>query len=369
MRRLVVIGAGLGGLSAAIRLAARGFSVIVLEKNARAGGKLDIWKEKGYTFDTGPTLLTMPSILEEFFRSMGERLEDTLELIRLDPICRYHYPDGAVLNAFSEPGRMEEEISRISPGDRENYRRFMTHAEKVYDAAAGPFLFSSFLSSDWRGMLQDLGKLGTLLRIDPFRTLNAAVSSYFHDPRLRQLFNRFATYNGSSPYLAPATLAVIPHVEFHMGGWYIRGGMYRLADALVSLATRLGVEVRTNVTVTRILERGGSAVGVETDILGDLPADGVIANADALYTRRHLLPAGMGQRGGAAPSLSGFVLMLGSTRGWRTTISSSLLTMRRSFRQWSSTSSRQLTRRFMWRSHARRIHVTPPVAQATCSCL
>jgi phytoene desaturase len=313
MKQILVIGAGLGGLSVAIRLARQGRRVTVLEKNERIGGKMNVWVDKGYTFDTGPTLLTMPFVVEDLFASVGKRLEDHLELVRVDPICRYFFPDGVRLEAFSDNGRMEEEIRRISPPDVVHFRRFMEHAEGIYRAAAGPFLFTGLTSLGPRGILKNLKNLASVFRIDPFRTLNSAVTSYFDDPHLRQLFNRFATYNGSSPFLAPATLAIIPYVEMRMGGWYVRGGMFRLAQALGNIALEEGVEIRTGVEVIGIVEKGGAAAGVLTAGQGFLPADGVVSNADALYAREHLLVKGQEavRRYGRDHSLSGFVMLLG----------------------------------------------------------
>jgi phytoene desaturase len=314
MKRLLVVGAGLGGLAVSLRLARRGFSVTLLEKNDRVGGKLNIWREKGYTFDTGPTLLTMPFVLEDLFDSLGLRLRDHLELVRIDPLCRYSYGDGSRIDATSDLKGMEREIAKLSAPDADGFRRFMRHAAGIYDAAAEPFLFSPFISAGFRGLIANLANLPALFRIDAFRSMNSAVSEYFEDERLRQLFNRFATYNGSSPYLAPATLAIIPHVEFAMGGWYVKGGMYRIAEIFQKLALDLGVLIRTGVEVTGFKQKDHAAVGVDTKDHGFIPADGVIANADAMYVRETLMEGGAGVNRGVEPSLGGFVMMLGVRR-------------------------------------------------------
>lgn len=315
MKRVAVVGAGLGGLAAAIHLARGGHRVVILEKNGRVGGKMNVFAEKGYRFDTGPTLLTMPFLLQELFAAAGRRLEDHLDLVRLDPICRYYWPDGTRLDASSNVEAMEAQISRISPRDAGRYGPFMERAGKIYAAGSGPFLFTPFMSLGMGGMLRQARHLSALLKIDAFRTLDQAVSASFSDPRIRQLFNRFATYNGSSPYLAPATLQIIPYVEFAMGGWYIRGGMYRLAEVLAAIARDLGVEIRTGLPVARIVSAGGRVSGV-LDQNGEMHrADAVICDADALYAQASLLgEAGRGRRGAAEPSMAGFVMLLGVRR-------------------------------------------------------
>ncbi len=315
MKRSVVIGAGLGGLAAALRIARHGQSVTVLEKNDRVGGKLNIWESNGYRFDTGPTLLTMPFILDELFAAVGEKTGDLLDIIPLDPLTRYIWPDGSRLDSHADPSKMQAEIRRINREDAEGFPRFMGHAEKIYEAAAGPFLFTPFMSLGMSGLLKHLGKLRSVTRIDAFRTLDRVVGEYFRDERIRQLFNRFATYNGSSPYRAPGTLAIIPYVEFSMGGWYIRGGMYRLAQVLEALARRHGVAIRTGVEVTRIVSRNGHAAGVVTSEGEELSADSVVCNADTLTARETLLAGELATRGRRSgrpePSLAGFLLLLG----------------------------------------------------------
>jgi phytoene desaturase len=316
MKRIVVVGAGLGGLSAAIRLAREGFAVTVLEKNERVGGKMNIWKEAGYTFDTGPTLLTMPFVIRDLFESAGERMEDYIELVPLDPICRYVFPDGSRLDASSDIPEMENTLNRMRPGEGTAFRTFLNHGKRIYDAAAGPFLFTGFGSMGLRGTIGYLRFLPSVFRIDAFRTLDRAVRAAFKDERARQMMNRFATYNGSSPYRVPATLAIIPYVEFAMGGWYVRGGMYGLARALEKLAAGLGVLIRTSSPVAGIDVRDGAASGVRLASGEEVRADAVISNVDAFHTGRELLrgPEGSGLRREREPSLSGFVMMLGVRR-------------------------------------------------------
>ncbi|MBX2989911.1 MAG: phytoene desaturase [Bacteroidetes bacterium] len=311
MKKVVIIGAGLGGLAAAIRLAQYGYSVTIVEKNERVGGKMDIVRRNGYTFDTGPSLLTMPSIIKELFTSVGEAMEDHITLVPVDPICRYWFSDGATLDASGNLKTTEEEIARLSPSDVEGFRKFIAHGERIYKASADTFLFQPFGSLDVKCILGNIKRLPAVAKLDAFRTLDDAVESFFADSRLRQLFNRFATYNGSSPYHAPATLAIIPYIEFAFGGWYVEGGMYKLAAALEGLAKRKGVRIQRSFEVSNIVAEGKRAKGILSKSGGMIPADIVISNADALYTHKELLNGSRGKFESVEPSLSGFVLLLG----------------------------------------------------------
>jgi diapolycopene oxygenase len=315
MKRVVIIGAGLGGLATAIRLAGGGDDVTVLEKNERVGGKMDFWRSGGYSFDTGPSLLTMPFVVEDLFRTAGKKMEDYLELVPVDPICRYDWPDGSRMDASSDIDKTEAEISRFSPLDASQLRPFLDHGKRIFDAAFEPFLLSPFGSMTFRDIIGGLKHLRAVPNIDAFRPLNQAVEEYFGDARVRQLFNRFATYNGSSPYKAPATLSLIPYVEFMMGGWYVRGGMYGLANALERVARELGVDIRTGVTVDAIRAKGNRIIGVGTEGGELLTADTIVCNADAIYAERKLFSLGSSVRD-IEPSLAGFVLLLGAKKTW-----------------------------------------------------
>lgn len=314
----VVIGAGLGGLAAAIRLASRGFAVEVLEKNERPGGKVNIRQARGYTFDTGASLLTMRHVVEDLFESAGRRLEDYLDIQPLDPICRYRWPDGTHLDTSTDLARTAEEIRRVAPGDVDGFRRFLADARRKYEVAERTFLAHS---------LNDLPRLlrpryaRDLAALSSWRTLSAHVGRYFRSPHLRQLFNRFATYNGSSPYRTPATFALIPYVEFGLGAWYVRGGMYRLPAALARLAAELGVVLRTGAEVEQINVEGGRVRGVRLSGGEVRACETVVANSDAVETYRRLIaPEARGRSfterklSRIEPSSSGFVLLLGAAR-------------------------------------------------------
>ena len=279
MKKTIVIGAGIGGLAAAIRLANAGFSVTVLEKNTNVGGKVNSVAADGYRFDTGASLLTMRHVLEELFESVNRRVEDYLEIVALEPICRYFWTDGTTFDASTDLQKTASEIEKIEPRDAENFHKYLADARRKYEVSAKTFLAHSL--NDLPRLLRPK-YLKDLLVISSTRTLDAHNRSYFQSPKMRQLFNRFATYNGSSPFQAPATFALIPYVEFGLGAWYARGGMYQIPKALARLALESGVEIKTNCAVEKILIERGKAIGVRLENGDVLKSDFVVANSDAV---------------------------------------------------------------------------------------
>lgn len=311
---IVIVGGGLGGLAAAIRLAASGLRVILLEKNERVGGKLNLVAEQGYTFDTGPSLLTMPWVLRELLAVAGMRSENELDLIPIDPICRYRWPDGVRFDTYRTLSALLGEIRRIEPADVAGFLRFLSYSERIYRAVVGPFMLRPF---DGLRDLMTPALLRDSFAIDPLRTVDQSVRSFFRSPYLRQLFNRYATYNGSSPYRAPATFNIIPYVELSQGGWYVRGGMYQIARVLERAASRLDVTIRTDASVVRIRTSGRAVDGVTLADGESIDASTVVVNADPGYAYRELLPdrpATAARLSRLELSCSGFVLLLGIDR-------------------------------------------------------
>ena len=227
-KKVTIIGAGLGGLAAASLLSARGHNVTVFEKNAAPGGKMNQVEKNGYRFDTGPSLLTMPFILEKLFSNCGETMEEYITLTELEPLCRYFYSDGTIFDNYSDPVRSLRQIQKFAPEDAEAYQQFLKYAEDLYNRTADAFLFNPLYS------LSDLKQLNfrDFLQIDAFSTVSKKVDEYFSSDYLQKFFKRFTTYNGSSPYQAPATLNIIPYVELSLGGYYLDGGMYSLIKHL-----------------------------------------------------------------------------------------------------------------------------------------
>ncbi len=315
----MVVGGGLGGLAAAIRLAGKGYQVRLLEKNERVGGKLNIHQAAGYTWDTGPSLFTMPWVVRDLFQSVGRDADAVLNIVPVDPVCRYRWPDGTLFDHRASLADLIAEITKLDPRDAGGLFRFLAWAERIYTATAGPFLLAPF-----EGLRDFITPrfIRDAPALDPLHTLDQAVRRFFRSPYLRQVFDRYATYNGSSPYRTPATFAIIPYIEFAQGGWYLRGGMYSLARALEQLAHELGVIIERNSEVTQVCITDGAATGVQLADGRLVTADRVVINADALHALRHLIVPEHRHRftdrriDRYEPSCSGFVLLLGIDRDY-----------------------------------------------------
>ena len=315
--RTVVIGAGVGGLATAIRLRAAGHDVSVLERRQVVGGKLATLERDGYTFDIGPSLVTLPHVFDDVFRTAGTTLDDEVDLVRLDPQFRYHWRDGSTLVVHDDADATAAAFDEFESGAGSQWRRFDARGRKIWDTAertffAGPMSNPVSLAKRMRSPLD-------LTRIDPLRTLHGAADSVFDDDRLVQWADRYATYSGSSPFESPATLACIPHVEARHGCWYPMGGLDALRRAFERVALGLGVEIRTGTDVSAITteddggRRRGRVTGVEL-VDGDrLDADIVVANVDAEHLYADLLTDddALKRVRRAERSTSGFVLCLG----------------------------------------------------------
>jgi len=308
-----IIGAGLGGLAVSCLLAKKGHTVSIFEKNERPGGKIDEIRARGFRFDTGPSLLTMPFILESLFDFCDVDINDYLDIQPVDPICRYFYPNGTQFDCFQDSSLNIAQIQEFAPSDVEAYEEFLDYSEQLYERTKEAFLFNPLYG------LSDVGTLNLtdFFRIDAFHTVAERVDEMFQSSELRQFFKRFTTYNGSSPFLAPATLNVIPHVELTLGGYYINGGMYSLIESLGQLANKLGVEIFYNTGITKINTDRGKISGLTNQAGNHIPADLVVSNADAhetylnLFTDSEISTVKQKRIASLEPSCSGFVLLLG----------------------------------------------------------
>lgn len=287
-KRIAVIGAGLGGLSAAIRLANAGFDVDVFEQNDDAGGKAGSLVFNGFRFDTGPSLLTMPNVLKELFSECGENLQDHIHLKKLDVICKYFYPDGTVISAFSDINQFGKEIERSTHDTYKSLKNYFSYCKTIYDLTAELFLYKSPQQASTYLSMKAVSTLFQIKSIDPFRTVHQANSLFFRDKKIIRLFDRYATYNGSNPYLAPATLNIIPHVEYSMGSFIPQDGIYSISIALRQLAENKGVNFYFNSKVERIEIKRKSVKGI---VLGEkfYSYNVVLSNIDVLTTYKNLI--------------------------------------------------------------------------------
>ncbi len=284
---VVVVGAGVGGMATAIRLGAAGRRVVVLERRPVTGGKLAAERHDGFAFDVGPSLVTVPALIDDLLRVAGTSIDDELDLVRLDPQFHYRWPDGASLVVSDDPGATADAFDEFAPGAGEQWRRFDARGRQIWDVSARTFLAGPMDGP--RQLLRRMRAPTDLARIDPLRSLHRLATRTFSDPRLVQWAGRYATYSGSSPFRAPATLACIPHLESRFGCWYPMGGLDTVRRALERVATERGVDVRCGVDVARISGGPTAVTGVELTDGSSIAAPVVVANADAEHVYGDLL--------------------------------------------------------------------------------
>ena len=289
--RVVVVGAGLAGLSAALRLAGAGRQVTMLERESVPGGRngLSVHEVDGgrYAFDTGPTVLTMPDLLRDAFDCVGQRLEDHLELTPVDPLYRAHYPDGSVLDVKADPAAMAAEIERVcGPEEAGGYQRFVEFVSKLYALEMRDFIDRNF-DSPFDLMRPSLARL---VAIGGMRKLAPKVNQYLKDPRTQRVLSFQAMYAGLAPQDALAIYAVIAYMDSVAGVYFPKGGMHAVPRALAAAAEKAGVEIRLNTEVTSIETRGHRAVAVCTADGERIPADTVVLTPDLPVAYRDLLP-------------------------------------------------------------------------------
>jgi 1-hydroxycarotenoid 3,4-desaturase len=278
--RVAIVGAGIGGLVTALDLAARGRRVTVFEKASAPGGKMREVSINGAALDAGPTVFTMRWVFEDLLADLGIALTDHLTLQPLQVLARHAWNEQQRLDLFANLERSVEAIGDFAgAAEARRYRHFSENAQRVYRTLEQPFMRTSNPGPLSLVRAAGPGGLADLWQIKPFTRLWNALGDYFHDPRLRQLFGRYATYCGSSPYLAPATLMLVAHVE-QQGVWLIEGGMHRLAVVLAGLAEDRGVEFRYGVEVDELTTAAGRASGVKLTTGEQFTADAVVFNAD-----------------------------------------------------------------------------------------
>ena len=287
-QKAVIIGAGIAGIATAIRLAVKGYMVEVYEANNYPGGKLSEFTQDGYRFDAGPSLFTMPQYVDELFELAGKNPADYFTYQKLDITCQYFYEDGTQITAYADESKFVNELAIKTGEPTIHIKKHIANSRAIYNITDHVFLqrslhrLKTYLSWDtFRSILN-------LPKIDAGRTMHKANTSFFNDERLVQLFDRYATYNGSNPYTAPATLNVIPHLEQHYGAYFPDGGMYSITTSLVKLAEEIGVKFNYATRVDEVVLEADNAIGIKVN--GELiKSDIVISNMDVWFTYHRLL--------------------------------------------------------------------------------
>jgi phytoene desaturase len=286
-RSVVVIGAGIGGITAATHLARAGLQVTVLDKNSQPGGRCGLLVRDGHRFDTGPTLLVMPLQYESEFRALGASLHERLELHRVDPTYRLVFDDGSQLALTSDMASMREQLEGTEPGSFRGLQRYLQEGGRHYQLVVDNLVNREFRrASDFFNPQM----MGLAFRIRPFANHYRNVARYFGAPRLKYAFTFQDLYVGLTPFDAPATFSMLSYSELAHGVWYPKGGMYSIVETLVDLARDQGVQFAFGASVSQILTKGTRALGVRLDDGSQLGADVVLANADLPYVYQRLLP-------------------------------------------------------------------------------
>ncbi|GAA2511077.1 phytoene desaturase family protein [Pilimelia columellifera] len=311
--RVVIVGAGLGGLATALHLAGAGRQVTIVEREAVPGGRAGRLSRDGYEFDTGPTVLTMPQLIAEALDAVGERIEDWLELTQLEPAYRAHYPDGSALDIHSDVNRMAAEIAGLcGPREADGYLRFVDYAGELWRIQRDEFIGRNF---DSPADLLGTGLL-RLVGMGAFRRLDTKIGQFFRDPRTRRIFSFQSLYAGVAPHQALAVYAVISYLDTVAGVYHPRGGMHAAPKALAAAAEKHGVQIRYSTTVSQVETRSGRATAVLTTDGDRIPADVVVLNPDLPVAYRDLLPPPAPRRR-LRHSPSCVVVHLGSSQEYR----------------------------------------------------
>lgn len=308
--KVIVIGAGLGGLSAAISLRQAGYEVEVFEKNDKIGGKLNVLKARGYTFDLGPSILTLPHIFERLFERSGKRMKDYIPIRPLRPHWRNFFEDGTVVDLYPEPDRMATEARKVGE-DHLNVQRFLDYSARLYDLVnAGYFEQGLDTAAEFRRFYG----LRNFIKFDLFRSMHGGVARFLKTRYMRDIFDYFIKYVGSSAYHAPAFMNCLPTIQFRYDLWYVDGGLYGIALGLQRLMDELGVGVHLNSEVIEVRKDSSRVTGVVTKDGRFHAADIVVSNMEVIPAYEKLLredAAFLRALERFEPACSGLVLELG----------------------------------------------------------
>lgn len=283
--KAIVVGAGIGGIATALWLRKKGYKVTVLEASAEPGGKLSQFTKAGFRFDMGPSLFTLPQFVDELFALFGENASENFRYRKLDVICKYMYEDGTCINAFQDVNKFAEEIEKKAGVKKSTTLKYLQKSAQLYHLTAEVFIFRSFHKLSTFLSKKFIRSLLRWYKLDVFSTMHKVNEKTFGDSRIVRLFDRYATYNGSNPYSAPATLNVIPHLEHNLGAYFPEKGMYDIIEQLYQLAVRQGILFEFSTPVQEILIKNRKVKGVKVNGF-TRKAHILISNADVVPTYR-----------------------------------------------------------------------------------
>lgn len=308
MKKIAVCGAGIGGLACAVILSAKGYEVEIFEKNRTFGGKMSEYRRDGYRFDTGPSLITMPDVFKDFFREAGKKFEDYAELTELDVSCRYFWSDGTVFNSYGKKERLSAELTDVfGESEKDSFFRYLEYGKLFYELSKDNFLGSEFSIRNYLTM----DGIKNLSKFISGRSMNDLSNKFFRNGKLRQLMNRFATYSGSTPYLNPQFFSIIPFVEYNFGSYYVKGGIYKIAESLVSLCQEFNVKFHYGYELEGIKSREDRIVALDfkTTAYGSINTDNFDIIVSNFTNSRELVYKDYFENDDW--SCSGFIMLLG----------------------------------------------------------
>ena len=290
MKKIAVIGSGPGGLAVAIRLANLKYSVEVFEYNAHPGGKLNEFHSDGFRFDGGPSLFTLPSLVDDLFKESGKDSKEYFNYTKLDEVCRYFWEDQTKLVVPADIDAFDDHVSNVLKEKPGNIKKYLKDSSLKYEVLSELFIHKSLHKlSTWLSKNAIKGYL-SIFKMGIFGTFHNLNQKSFISAKTVQMFDRYATYNGSSPYKTPATMGIIPHLEYNIGAFLPEKGMYQIADSMYNLALELGVKFNFNTKIEEILVENNHVKGIRTDKNKALPFDAVVSNMDVTPTYLKLMP-------------------------------------------------------------------------------
>lgn len=313
--RIGIVGGGLGGLSSAIQLAQAGYRVSLFEKNDHLGGKLNRLETKGFQFDLGPSIFTLPRMFAPVFEGSGRTLEQSVRMKRLDPQWRNFFEDGSVIDLYEKPERMKQELDRVAPGSFDEYREFIAYSKTQYDIIDQGY-FAKGLDGFW-AFMRHYGLFGAS-KLDFKNTMAGGIAKRFTDPRLRAIFEYFIKYVGSSAYDAPGFMNLMPNIQLEYGLWYLEGGLFELSSAFQKRVEETGIDLHLRTEVLEILTEGKNATALRVRDANGVETtekfDAIVSNMEVPPAYRSLLresPRFLKSLDRFEPACSGIVLHLG----------------------------------------------------------